>query len=376
MNNYKYFMPVEIVFGRDSLSDLISFPLIQKAKNPLLILGEHLKREHDGTIDKLIFQLGRKLLINNFQIAKSDIDTIDNFASFCRGKRPDLIIAVGGGTILDTAKIGAVLTTNLDSIKDYVVSQKRKINCQGIPLVAIPTTAGTGSEVTSFATVWDTKKKKKYSLDSFFLFPRLALVDPAMTDNLPPNITAFTGMDALAQAIEAYWSKNHNSISDVFALSAIKLIMNNLEKAVNDSNEPTRDKMSQGSLFSGLAFSNTKTTICHSVSYPLTAHFGISHGHAVALTLSPFMEFSFKAIEKERGVKLLEAMSAKDVKHACNKITNLMKTTGMETRLSKLGIKEKDLKTIIAEGFTPERANNAPKIPTSEELHKLLKGIF
>ena len=345
-------MPVEIVFGRGCLDGLASCSLVQKAQKHLIVAGGHLKR--DGTLAKLVSQFERTSLVYEPKISKSSIKAIDSLKSFCRKSKPDLIIAIGGGTILDTAKAAA----------------------EGISLIAVPTTAGTGSEVTPFAVIWDTGKKKKLTLASASIFPKLALVDSELTANLPPIITAYTGMDALTQAVEAYWSKRHNPISSALALKAIKLIMTNLERAVNNPDKESREMMSWGSLLAGLAFSNTATTICHAVSYPMTAHFNVPHGQAVALTLPSFFEYSYQAIGNERGKLLLEALGENDAARAAQAIGLLMKKIGLEARLSRLGIKKSDIQLIIDEGFHPERAGNAPRIPTKEELKEILIKIF
>lgn len=354
MSRYKYFMPVEIIFGRGCLEGLFSHPLVQKAQKPLLVAGGHLKKE--GTVDKLVSQFEREPLVHGPNIPKSSIEAIDSLRDFCQSSQPDLIIAIGGGTIIDT-------------VKAAIFEEK-------IPLIAIPTTAGTGSEVTPFAVIWDTENKKKLSLASPEIFPKLALVDPRLTDSLPPKITACTGMDALTQAVEAYWSKKHNPVSDIFALKAIRLITAALEKAVNSPDEGSREMMSRGALFSGLAFSNTATTICHAVSYPMTAHFDIPHGQAVALTLPPFLEFSFEAIESERRGPLLKALGASDARRAAEEITALMKKIGLETCLSRLGIEKDNIQLIVNEGFHPDRAGNAPQVPTKEELKEILVDIY
>lgn len=366
----RYFIPVEIFFGRGLLTKLGNFFLVENAKKVLLVVGEHFKKN----TDKVIFQIKEKSLVYQPKILKSDLATIDQLTLFCRVKKPDLIIAIGGGTILDTAKSAAILATHEGFVKNYVVGEKI-IDKSSIPLIAIPTTAGTGSEVTPWAVVWDTESKKKYSLSSPLMFPKLALVDSRLTEGLPVEITASTGMDALTQAIEAYWSKNHNSISDVFALQAVRMILANIEKAVNNPDAKAREGMMLGSLLSGLAFSNTQTTICHAVSYPITLHWGVSHGQAVAITLPEFIKFSLSALGKRKAV-LLRSLGVADKVKAAFKITKLMKNIGLVTTLSQLMIKEKDFAIIIKEGFHPDRVGNAPRVPTAEELYKILKNIL
>jgi alcohol dehydrogenase len=369
----QYFLPTKIIFGTGSLAKLAETAASFSPKKILLVAGEHLKK--DGTVKKLTSQL-KKVLVYNQPILGSNVESINRLLVYCRRHQPDLVIAIGGGTILDTAKAAAILAPHPGSIGDYVITKTQQITKPSVSLIAIPTTAGTGSEVTPWAVVWDKKNKKKYSLASPLMFPKIALVDSRLTQNLPPEITALTGLDALTQAIEAFWSKNHNPVSDILALQSIKLIFKFLPKAVKNPDPEVREKMAQASLFSGLAFSNTKTTICHSVSYPLTSHFQIPHGQAVALTLAPFLTYSFKVIEKKRGRALLEAIGESGVTKATQKIESLIKKVGCKIRLSALGIKKEAITLIVKEGFTPERAGNAPRVPTRQELRRILTRIY
>lgn len=373
-----YHLPTKVFFGRGVLKLLIDLDEVKKAKKILLFIGSK-SLEKSGIKRKVVKWLeNEKKEVKVYSgIIKSDIDTLNKAIEFCRAFKPDVVIGIGGGAVLDTAKISACLYTNSDKIEDYVVTKKKIVKESALPLIAAPTTAGTGSEVSPFAVIWGSKQPKKHSFYSEHLYPKIALVDPELCLTLLAYQTACAGMDALAQAIEAYWAKNHNPISDLFALEVIQLVLANLEKTVkNRDNVNLREKMVKAALLAGFAFSNTKTTICHAVSYPITARFNIPHGHAVALTLASFLEFSFEAIEKNRGTRLLKAMSVKSVEQGCAKIVNLMKAIGMETHLSKLGIKEEDIKIIVAEGFSPERASNAPKIPTKQELKEILMKIF
>src|SRR3989338_2597786 len=176
-----------------------------------------------------------------------------------------------------------------------------QINGKGLTYVAIPTTAGTGSEVTMWATVWDHDKKRKLSLSRKAMYPDYAIVDPELTSDLPPRLIAETGMDALSQAVEAFWAIASNPTSDDYAREAIPLIMDNIVKryqAVSsvEDNLEARTALSLGSLTAGRAFSNTRTTGVHSVSYPLTLRFNVSHGRSVGMLLPAFIDYNFKHI--------------------------------------------------------------------------------
>lgn len=372
----EYFMPTEVVFGRGAIKRILEEPIIAESKRIVLMTGNHFKESKELNFFKNEFADQNKILIvyeNSVNI--SDIAGVNDLTDFARKNYPDLIISIGGGTIIDLGKCAAVLVKNGGKVEDYLIEGKN-IRNEGIKFVAVPTTAGTGSEVTPWATVWDTESKQKYSFASPMMFPDLAIVDPSLTDELPPKITAETGMDALTQGIEAFWSKLHNPVSDEYALRSIRLVLDNLDTAVNCPNEQSRDFMAQASLFAGLAFSNTKTTICHSVSYPMTAHFGVTHGQAVSITLPIMMGYSFPSLEKERGDMLLSTIGVKTVEEASGIIKNLIKSVGMATTLAELGINEKNLDVIVQEGFNPDRVNNAPKVPSPQELKELLKGIL
>ncbi|BFT94818.1 MAG: iron-containing alcohol dehydrogenase [Minisyncoccus archaeiphilus] len=370
-----YEMPTRSFFGRGAIYHIPEFMDI-KDKKIVLILSDHLKNSNiHNDFKSLLSNEAKDVFVYDESIIETNFGVINRLVDFCRTVSPDIIISIGGGTILDAGKCASVILANGGYVDDYLLMDQR-ISKKAIFFVAIPTTAGTGSEVTPWATVWDKDSKKKYSLSSLLMFPALAIIDPALIDDLPAKITADTGMDALAQAIESYWSVHHNPISDVFALQSIQLIMSNLEDSVSGKGKDSKDNMAKASLLTGLAFSNTKTTICHSISYPITAHFGVAHGQAVALTLSLFVEYILPVLEGERRVALLNALGVSNEKQASESITSLMTRIGMKTRLTELGIKEEDIDIIVKEGFSPDRANNSPRVPSVDELTRMLVMIF
>lgn len=189
----------------------------------------------------------------------------------------DFLLAVGGGSPIDTAKAIAIMVTNAGSIEDY--EGLGKIPEAGVPLIAIPTTAGTGSEVTTVAVIIDTKRDVKMPIGSPFLVPDVAIVDPLLTLTMPRTLTAATGIDALTHAIEAYVSIKAQPMSDIFALSAIELICGNLRQAwANGNNVEAREKTMLGSLQAGIAFSNSSVALVHGMSYPIGVYFHVPHG--------------------------------------------------------------------------------------------------
>ena len=381
-----YYNPVEILFGIDSLKNISELAvkiacnkkiLIVTDKNLLNILGisekVHDYLEKDGfTID--IFEKEGYF---------SSIEIIDNGANLVRNKDYGLIIGIGGGSAMDTAKCMAILGKNPGSINLYLKEGKTLEN-HGIPLIEVPTTSGTGSEVTRWATVWDLgEKQKKYSLSDPKMYANGAIVDPILVKSLPKKMSVITGLDALSQAIEAYWSKNHNPISDIYALQAIPIIFSNLQKIFdNPSDVETRKILAFGSLLSGLAFSNTKTTAVHSVSYPITLHFNVPHGLACALTLSQFLLFnSEKTADNideapERLQKISKAIGADSPEKAAQMITELMKSLNLPTKLHEVNIDKKGIELIINEGFTPDRVKHNPRKLTEGQLREILQRLL
>ena len=203
----------------------------------------------------------------------------------------DFLLALGGGSVIDTAKAIAVMATNAGSISDY--KGIGKVPQRGAPVVAVPTTAGTGSEATAVTIITDTKTDVKMLFISPFLVPDIAVVDPLLTLSSPPGVTAATGIDALVHAIEGYVSIKAQPMTDIFCLSAIKLISGNLGQAwANGDDLAAREKTMLGALQAGIGFSNSSVALVHGMSRPIGAYFHVAHGVSNAALLVVVMEFS------------------------------------------------------------------------------------
>jgi len=297
----------------------------------------------------------------------------------------DFVIAVGGGSVLDVAKSVNILSSQDGQALDYILNKKSVIS-KGKPFVAIPTTSGSGSEATHFAVVY--VDKTKYSLAHEHILPDYAIVDPVFTAQLPAKITAVTGMDALCQAIESYWSVNSTEESRGYAAKAIPLVLNNLGSAVNDPSEESREAMAIASHFAGKAINISKTTASHAISYPITSFFGIPHGYAVALTIPSMIEYNLGATEDdvldERGIdyahktmkELLDLLGAETAEQARLNVESLMKDIGLSTRLEEVGITRDDLDVIIKNGFNPGRVKNNLRRLTETALRGMLEGLL
>lgn len=264
--------------------------------------------------------------------------SIDEGAEVIEKNGCEAVIALGGGSTIDAGKLMASIAVNKGKAYEYAFEGK-KIEKRGLPLIAIPTTAGTGSEVTPFAVISDKEKKLKTPVRNKQLFPKVALLDPELTASMPAELTANTGADALAHALEALWTKKAQPITDYLALRAVKIIFENLKKACEEpQNIDAREEMSLASLLGGMAISNTGTGPAHAISYPFTTHFGVPHGNACSLTLPEVMEFNALQSEKINRITQL---------YGPERLRELFKEVGLKMRLSEVGVKKEDIPVIL-----------------------------
>jgi alcohol dehydrogenase class IV len=294
---------------------------------------------------------------------------------------PDVIVAVGGGSSIDMAKAlsalwylksGEVARSDVLSCivnKQYLTAKTR------MPVCGIPTTAGTGSEVTKWATIWDPQGRAKLSVEAPWLTPERAYVVPEFTVSMPPRLTLATGLDALCHAVEAYWAKASNPMARELSKASIRLIVEHLPKilAGDGRDLALRQKMCLGSLFSGLAFSQTRTTACHSISYPLTMMYGIEHGLACAITLAGVLETNAPEVEEIDG--LYGALGVRSpgelqawLDSVCDGIVKL--------RLRSFGVEERNIPAITEGSFTLGRMDNNPVALGRNEVSAILRRIL
>ncbi len=367
-----YVMPTAICFGEGAVESLAASPAVQAATHICLITARHVERS--GLLRRLEAMLLPRRVTRIGNVApQPSVGDLEEAVAVLRDAQCDCVVAVGGGSVLDLGKAAALCVRQRVPPRD-IFDAPADLE-PSLPVVAVPTTAGTGSEVTPFAVFWDMQSKKKYSLSHDMLFPREAVLDPALTYSLPPAMTAATGMDAFTQACEAYWNRNRNTVSDDYALMAVARIIDALPAVVRDGTDTAaRRGMLQGSLEAGLAFSNTRTAACHSISYPLTLHFGVTHGQAVGITLPEVLLLNRDA-EPERAPAFCRALGADSMENAAERIRRMMEASGLATRLSQLGIVESGLEVIVREGFTTGRMTNNPYTFDESSLQALLLRI-
>ena len=274
-----------------------------------------------------------------------------------RGPAVEAIVAIGGGSVIDSAKVFAAAAGNFNNVRRFVEKNTGDEKLSAIPIIAVPTTAGTGSEVTCWATLWDRTGRRKYSLSRTNLYPETAVVDPTLMLAKPRELTLSTGLDALSHALESIWNVNANPLSACFAEAAARDIIECLPKLVGDlRNNDLRERMAKSALFAGLAFSNTKTAIAHNISYPLTLDYDVPHGIACSFTLPAILR-SVGGIGGFREATLRNIFG-RELLSASEWFSHFLADLGVRTDPSKYGVRPNEWKRIVEDAFEGERGRN------------------
>lgn len=297
----------------------------------------------------------------------------------------DLVLAVGGGSAMDMAKLIKIFSGQPKVPSAYVQGQEA-LAPTTLPLVAIPTTAGSGSQATHFAVLYI--GKEKFSVAHACMLPDVALVDPALLASVPPNVAASAGLDALNQGIESFWSTRSTEASKSFARNAIELVLGNLRDVVLSPKPSAYQAMAQGAHLAGEAINITMTTAPHAISYPITSHFGVSHGHAVGLVLARVLVFNEGVQDEDcldpRGAEYVREtlseiagmLGTPDVVSAAARYNSLMADISLSRDFLSLGIKTpEDLEIIVSNGFNPQRVRYNPRLLTQKALRDILHEL-
>lgn len=309
MAAWEFANPVKIAFGRGCRRSLAA-----RIEGQSVLVVTTRRGRSQLKDDTYLQALGRdKNVVWADEVRENpDVDHLQSMVAGLTGKHFDSVVAFGGGSVIDAAKVLNVCLSRecggmalLDLVKD----PRRHAGAKPAPLYALPTTSGTGSEVTPFATVWDRETRSKLSLLGPATWPTEAFVDPSLTDSVPQETTISTGLDAINQAAESIWNKRSSAITSLYATRALILAFEALPKlAEGKACNTARDQMAEASLLAGLAISKTRTALCHSISYPITAHFQVPHGLACAFTMNAVLRVNLRA-EDGRFAQLAKALT-------------------------------------------------------------------
>lgn len=372
--NY-YHNPVEIIFGESCIEKLKNICEEKHLNQVLVLTGGKSFNDKSKKIVNEITLLPSSKLIQGIR-ANPTIDDIFSYYLEVNEYQPDMIIAIGGGSVMDTAKaLKAIINKKIESVdhlRKIIVEQD--YSPSNAEMILVPTTAGTGSEVTKWATIWDKENKKKYSVDHSDLYADKAIVDPTLTYEIPIKLAVITALDAFSHALESYWSPKSNHMSREYSLTAIRLFRKNIDGMFEFGNKECREKVMLASVFAGLAFSHTRTTICHAISYPLTLHYHVPHGLATSLTL-PF------ALQINEGYlynreELFTALAIKKWSDVLEIVENVLSRVGIPSKLSDYGVTKKDISLLAKESYTPGRSDNNPVMIEARKIEKILQEIL
>ena len=374
----------KIVFGQGAVKALADELEGLGGKKALLVLDQALGQV--GVAQQVVAPLetrGISYVLYDKITSEPEPALADQGAALAKDKNCDLVIGVGGGSSLDVAKAAAMLATNGGNAEDYIGLET--VPMPGLPTIMIPTTAGTGSEVTFTAVFTMREKKKKGGINSRFLYPDVALLDPELTATLPPHPTATTGMDALTHAIEAFTSLQSNPMSDLVARKAIALVGANLKRAVDNGGDlRARQEMLMGSLMGGLALASAGVGACHALAYPLGAFFDIPHGLANAVLLPYVMDYNLNGAQAKYA-DVASLMGADASGHSRESsagasvevVRKLSKDIAIPQRLGDLNIPESAIVEMADMAMTVARpiANNPRKV-TEEDAVKIYQAAI
>ena len=373
-----FHMPARLYFGSGEIGNLkLIIDEYLKAKNPVLVTDKGIVQA--GLLEKVSSQLPGVKIFDEIE-ANPKSDTINKISRQIRQLNPDLVIGFGGGSPLDAGKALALLGTNHGNIEDY--EGKEKYKNDPLPFLAIPTTCGTGSEVTWVSVITDVNRKFKMSIKGAKMYPAVSIVDPDLIKTLPPKIIASTGLDALTHAVEAYLSKPATLITDNHAVKAVRLILGAIEGAYDDikNHHTHRENLMFGSTIAGFAFGNSDVTAVHCISESIGALYDIPHGVANSIFLPHVLSYNLPdcfvkmaTLARQTGIDEADDMSA--ARFFIQNIKALSKKLGIPL-FKDLEIREDQFERISQMSFENNSTPSNPRELGQEDYLKILENAY
>jgi len=357
--------------ARKRLDEIFKEMDIDEKPKYLLVTGRSIR--YDIVKNELTEKIGEPIIHFNRVTPEPCIDDLETLIKILRERKPELILAVGGGSVIDVAKACAAIAPAKGACKDYFYA-KRQIKKQGITLVAMPTTAGTGAEITKNSVILDPKTKLKQSIRHRFMIPAVAICDPELTVSMPRNLTIDTGLDAMTQAIEAYLTKSANHLTRALAMKAVQLILTNLPIVVENPNDRmARIAMCEGSLLSAMSFSQSGLGAVHGLAHPIGALLNVPHGRCCAILLPHVMAFNAPACSRRLN-ELAGATQLNDADDFTQCITELCSKLGVQHNFMDFGLKKEHFHFIVKNCRSNSMSGN-PVYPTDEDIVEILEKL-
>ncbi len=311
------------------------------------------------------------------------ITNVKEGVDFCKKCGADVIVAVGGGSAIDTSKGIAIIMTNPEFADVRSLEGASPTKHKAMPIIAVSTTSGTGAEVTINYVVTDEEKHRKFVCADPHDIPVIAIIDPDMVMSMPKGLCAATGMDALVHATEGYITKGAWEMTDMMHIKAIELIGKWLRKSV-DGDQTAREKMALAQYIAGMGFSNVGLGIVHSMAHPLSAVYDIPHGKACAMLFCAVLKFNapatgerYREVARAMGVEGVDSMSKEEYQKACiDAIQKLSDDVGIPRKLSDAGVQEKDIDFLAESAMADACTPGNPRDVTKEDIVKIYKSIL
>lgn len=335
---WEFMLPVKLVFGNGKRKDLEKYINEIGGTRGILVCSKSFAK--NGTADEFVKMSGG-LIKGIFSDVRPNptTDNVDSCVKLMRELDADFAVALGGGSPMDCCKAACAIAKGDDVIRSYHTGGKAINANEAIPMIAVTTTSGTASEVTNISVLTDVALNLKNPMNDPAMYPKIAVIDPELTLTVPKQITASTGLDVLAHAVESYWATIHQPVCTACSIYSARLVFEWLEKAYNNPNDLTaREKMAEASIVAGVAFSHPRTTGSHACSFPLTNIYGVPHGEACAFTLDYFIKFNaYKADADGRITALAKDCGFESPYAMADEIHAMKKRMEMKTKLSEIG---------------------------------------
>ena len=373
MSSWTWQNPTRVRYGPGNLDQLASWVAQQRLA---LVTTPGFRRR--GLVGRVAEALGDRLVAVIDDVEPNpDVLAVDRQGLALRGCRLDAIVALGGGSSIDTAKglarlLGQRSGWTLE--RHFRAGVPADPEAPALPVIAIGTTAGTGAEVTPFGTIWDFELGRKYSVTGADLYPALALLDPELTVDLPLEVTLSSGLDAVSHALESAWNKNASSVTLAFSAKSLQLSLSALPALKDDlANVELRGRMMQASLLAGLAISQTRTALAHSISYPLTTAFNLPHGFACSFTLPALLRFNAQA-DDGRLMQLARATGESCLEALAQQLETLYLQLDLAAYVRSYIPNSREVMSLVGRMFTPGRADNNLRDAEQSDMTTILEA--
>ncbi len=366
--DWEFKLPVKLVFGSGKRNELIKYIDEIGGKQGVLVCSKTFVK--NSVANEFV-----KMSDGRIKAVFSDVrpnpttDNVDSCVRLIREIGADFAVALGGGSPMDCCKAACAIAKGKDFIRTYHTGNKAVDKNEAIPMIAVATTSGTASEVTNISVLTDLELNLKAPMNDPAMYPKIAVIDPELTLTVPPQVTASTGLDVLAHAVESYWSTLNQPVCTACSVYSAKIVFEWLEKAYNNPDDLTaREKMAEASIVAGVAFSHPRTTGSHACSFPLTNIYGVPHGEACAFTLDYFIKFNADNADSDGRITDLARQCGFDSPYSmANEIANMKKRMKMRTTLREIGctieeeikeLTEKSMSALMKRNPTPLTEND------------------